>query len=56
MNVSLDKTPRATSARGSRGLIGWEVRFPGGSGPAGGEELELTDPDGVRIRVAREPS
>jgi catechol 2,3-dioxygenase len=38
---------------GSRGLIGWDVRFPGRTGPAAGEELELTDPDGVRVRVLR---
>ena len=52
---------RVTPPAGSRGLIGWELRFPGASGgpiEGGGErsgedggELLLTDPDGVRIRV-----
>jgi catechol 2,3-dioxygenase len=43
---------RVRPPEGSRGLIGWEVRFPGGSDAAGGEEQLLTDPDGVRVRVA----
>ena len=37
---------------GARGLIGWEVRFPSAVGARPpGDALEVTDPDGVRVRV-----
>ena len=42
---------RVRPPEGARGLIGWEVRFPGAPEAAGGEERILTDPDGVRVRV-----
>ena len=42
---------RVPPPEGARGLIGWEVRFPGASRAAGGEEHILADPDGVRVRV-----
>ena len=43
---------RVPQPPGARGLIGWEVRFPTAVGARlPGDVLELTDPDGVRVRV-----
>jgi len=42
---------RVGTEPGARGLIGWDLEAPVGIAESGAESYELTDPDGVRVRV-----